>query len=88
MDTLQSGEGKAFTPMDIVKIVYTVCPPGFYLISFSIHRIFCASLQTTPEHLYPAAAKNVHHHLMKLLKEGKITKCDEQGEELFRLSKL
>ncbi len=37
--------------------------------------------------MYPAAAKNVSHHLKKLAKDGKITKCqdsDDDGASSYR----
>ena len=38
--------------------------------------LFHVFLQDVPEHLHPAAAGNVHHHLTKLVKEKKVGKLD------------
>lgn len=40
---------------------------------------YLLNFQETSEDLYPAAAKNVIHHLEKLVKEGKV----KQDEDLF-----
>lgn len=38
----------------------------------------------TPEHLWPAAAYNVNHHLQKLTKENKLKEIDVDGEKKWQ----
>ncbi len=59
LQAVQAKPGHHWTPMEVVKVVYT----------------------ETPENLHEAAAKNVKHHLVKLVKEGKIQA--EDGDKFF-----
>ena len=45
------------------------------MLTDEVHIVY---FQDTAEDLYPAAAKNVSHHLEKLVKEGKV-----QGQDLL-----
>lgn len=51
------------------------------LTDMDIVRIVYAE---TPKHLWPAAAVNVHQHLMKLKKEGKIVEVDKNHETYWK----
>lgn len=82
---IQDQKDRALDAMDIVKVVYTVSP--WYII----RKVFLnikLRFQETPEHLYPAAANNVSHHLSKLAKEGKVYPVDGSDKFKFGSSKL
>lgn len=52
--------------------------------SLTAMQIVAIVYTTTPRHLWPAAAVNVNQHLKKLLKEGKVTESEKNGESYWQ----